>query len=38
MISSQAFLNFRQGFPHGSSARLDILEPTEDFDGSIIEQ
>jgi hypothetical protein len=38
MISSQAFLNFRQGFPHGPPARLGSLELTKDFDRSIIEK
>jgi len=37
MISSQAFLNFRQGFPHGPSARLGILELAKDFDAPEIE-
>jgi hypothetical protein len=38
MISPQAVLDFRQGFPQSSSPRLGILEPTEDFDRSIIEK
>jgi hypothetical protein len=37
MISPQAFLDFRQGFPQSSSPRLGLLEPTEDFDGPEIE-
>jgi hypothetical protein len=38
MISPQAFLDFRQSFPQSPSARLDILELTEDFNGPIIQK
>jgi hypothetical protein len=38
MISAQGFLDFRQSFAHGHSARLGILELTEDFNGPIIEK